>query len=119
MSHRISRRATFRLATTLLACCTGLSAQAQSTWPTAKPITLIVPFSAGGNVDVTARQVGQRLSERLKQRVIIENLGEPVALLASKRRSSQRPTATPWCSVPTARWRLPSWSIQRRSGTTV
>jgi tripartite-type tricarboxylate transporter receptor subunit TctC len=74
MFQRISRRATFRFAATLLACCACLSAQAQSAWPTAKPITLIVPFSAGGNVDVTARLVGQKLAERLKQSVIIENV---------------------------------------------
>jgi tripartite-type tricarboxylate transporter receptor subunit TctC len=74
MFHRISRLTAFRLAATLLACGAGLSAQAQSTWPTAKPITLIVPFSAGGNVDVTARLVGQKLAERLKQSVIIENV---------------------------------------------
>ncbi|MFZ4478730.1 MAG: Bug family tripartite tricarboxylate transporter substrate binding protein [Rhodoferax sp.] len=74
MFHRISRRVTVRLAATLLACCTSLSSQAQGAWPTAKPITLVVPFSAGGNVDVTARLVGQKLAERLKQSVIIENV---------------------------------------------
>jgi tripartite-type tricarboxylate transporter receptor subunit TctC len=47
---------------------------AQSAWPTAKPISLIVPFSAGGNVDTTARLVGQKLAERLKQTIVIENL---------------------------------------------
>ena len=43
-------------------------------WPTAKPITLIVPYTAGGSVDVNARLVAQRLGERLKQSVVIENL---------------------------------------------
>jgi tripartite-type tricarboxylate transporter receptor subunit TctC len=43
-------------------------------WPTAKPVTLIVPYTAGGSVDVNARLVAQRLGERLKQSVIIENL---------------------------------------------
>lgn len=43
-------------------------------WPAAKPITLIVPFSAGGNVDTTARLIGQKLSERLKQAVVIDNV---------------------------------------------
>ena len=50
------------------------AAQAQGAWPAAKPITLIVPFSAGGNVDVTARLIGQKLGERLKQSVVIENV---------------------------------------------
>ncbi len=38
-----------------------------------KPIRLIVPFTAGGNVDNSARTVGQGLSEQLGQSVIIEN----------------------------------------------
>jgi len=46
----------------------SLSAHAQSdaAWPS-KPITLIVPVGPGGNIDVTARLVAQKLSERLGQ----------------------------------------------------
>ena len=33
-----------------------------------------MPFSAGGSVDVTARLVGQKLAERLKQSVVVENV---------------------------------------------
>lgn len=56
----------------------GLTAPAAfaagNAWPAAKPITLIVPFSAGGNVDTTARLVGQKLGERLGQSIVIDNL---------------------------------------------
>jgi tripartite-type tricarboxylate transporter receptor subunit TctC len=38
-----------------------------------KPIRLIVPNAAGGVADLTARTVGQALSERLKQPVVVEN----------------------------------------------
>jgi len=48
--------------------------QAQPAWPAAKPITIIVPFSAGGSVDVSARLVGQKLGERLRQSVVVENV---------------------------------------------
>jgi tripartite-type tricarboxylate transporter receptor subunit TctC len=41
-------------------------------WP-ARPISLIVPFAAGGAPDILARFVAQELSEKLSQRVIIEN----------------------------------------------
>ncbi|MGZ5126836.1 MAG: Bug family tripartite tricarboxylate transporter substrate binding protein [Burkholderiales bacterium] len=47
----------------------GINAQ---TYPV-KPIRFIVPFSAGGGADIVARAVGQKLTETLKQQVIIDN----------------------------------------------
>jgi tripartite-type tricarboxylate transporter receptor subunit TctC len=47
-------------------------ARAQTAWP-AKPIKILVGFAAGGSTDVTARIIGQALSERLGQPVVIEN----------------------------------------------
>ena len=44
------------------------------TYPT-KPITMIVPFAAGGPTDTVARTVGQVMSKSLGQPVIIENVG--------------------------------------------
>lgn len=43
-------------------------------WPAAKPVTLIVPFTAGGSVDFIARQVATKLGERINQTVVIENV---------------------------------------------
>ena len=40
-----------------------------------KPIKLIVPFPAGGPNDIIARVVGQRMSELMKQPVVIDNRG--------------------------------------------
>jgi tripartite-type tricarboxylate transporter receptor subunit TctC len=40
-----------------------------------KPIRLIVPFPAGGPNDIIARVVGQRMSELIKQPVLIDNRG--------------------------------------------
>ena len=42
------------------------------TWPS-RPIKLIVPFPAGGPTDTASRILGQKLSERLKQPVVVEN----------------------------------------------
>src|SRR5262245_38204540 len=46
-------------------------AAAQS-WPT-RPVTLVVPFAAGGPSDVAGRIIAQRLGEVLGQQVIVEN----------------------------------------------
>ena len=51
----------------------ALNALAQNTTYPNKPIHFIVPFAPGGSTDVTARVIGQKLSEILKQPVIVEN----------------------------------------------
>jgi tripartite-type tricarboxylate transporter receptor subunit TctC len=43
-------------------------------WPT-RPITLVVPFAAGGGVDVSARIQAQGMSERLGQPIVVDNMG--------------------------------------------
>ena len=50
----------------------ALAAHAQDTYPS-RPITLIVPFAAGGSTDVIARVVGEAMHRELGQPVIIEN----------------------------------------------
>jgi tripartite-type tricarboxylate transporter receptor subunit TctC len=53
---------------------TAVTALAQDKYPN-KPVRLIVAFPPGGSTDIIARLVGQRLSERLGQQVIIDNRG--------------------------------------------
>ena len=50
----------------------GAGAAHAQTYP-ARPITLIVPFAAGGPTDVVARIVGEHMSRTLGQQVVIEN----------------------------------------------
>ena len=38
-----------------------------------RPIRIVVPYAAGGAVDIVARTIGQPLSETLKQPVIVDN----------------------------------------------
>ena len=65
------RRATVALACAVAAGLTAPVAWAQS--PAEGPIKLIVPFTPGTGIDLIARTVGPRLSERLKRPVIVEN----------------------------------------------
>lgn len=53
-------------------------------YPT-KPITMVVPFAAGGPSDVTGRILAQRLSELLGQQVIIDNVGGAGGSIAASR----------------------------------
>jgi tripartite-type tricarboxylate transporter receptor subunit TctC len=57
---------------TLLGLATAAFAQAQGTWPT-HPITLVVPFAAGGPTDVVARTLGASMMKTLGQTVVVEN----------------------------------------------
>jgi tripartite-type tricarboxylate transporter receptor subunit TctC len=56
----------------LAALAAGRTVSAQADWPT-RPLHVIVPFSAGGAGDTSARAFGARIAEILGQNVIIEN----------------------------------------------
>jgi tripartite-type tricarboxylate transporter receptor subunit TctC len=56
-----------------LACAIGGAAHAQS-WPQ-KSVRFIVPFPPGGATDISARLLGQKLTEMWGQTVVIENRG--------------------------------------------
>ena len=60
------------------------AAAAAESWPT-RPLTMVVPFAAGGGTDVLGRIVGRRLSEVLGQQVIIENVGGAGGMVGSAR----------------------------------
>ncbi len=50
------------------------NAAAQAPYPT-RPVTVIVPFAAGGPTDVVARLVGEHMSRTLGQQLVVENVG--------------------------------------------
>jgi tripartite-type tricarboxylate transporter receptor subunit TctC len=54
-------------------CAAPGPASAQD-WPT-RPVTMVVPFAAGGPLDTIGRILAQRLSEVLGQQVVVENVG--------------------------------------------
>jgi len=68
----------------------ALSAPAAAQYPN-KPITVIVPFAAGGPTDVVARLVGEHMSRTLGQTIIIENVGGAGGTLGMTRAAQAQP----------------------------
>ena len=83
MLKRISVAAIAALAATIA------TASAQ-TYPT-KPVTMIIPFAAGGPTDVLGRVMAQRMSEVLGQQVVVENVGGAGGMTGSKRIADAAP----------------------------
>ena len=61
-----------KLAALAVALLAATLAHAQTDFPS-RPVTLVIPFAAGSGTDNVGRIVGQRLSERWKQPVVVEN----------------------------------------------
>jgi tripartite-type tricarboxylate transporter receptor subunit TctC len=70
------------LALVVVVACFARPAAAQ-TYPS-QNLTFVVAFAAGGIADVIGRLVGQKLGERLKQTVVVENRGGAGGNLAAK-----------------------------------
>jgi tripartite-type tricarboxylate transporter receptor subunit TctC len=71
----------------VLACASNAPAQ---DWPT-RPVTLVVPFSAGGPVDVAARLIAPRVSETLGQQIVIENMAGAGGMTGTNRIAKAAP----------------------------
>ncbi len=56
-----------------------------------KPITMIIPFAAGGPTDVLGRILAQTMGEILKQTVVVENVGGAGGMTGSKRAADAKP----------------------------
>jgi tripartite-type tricarboxylate transporter receptor subunit TctC len=83
-----ARRRALLAALAFAACAT--TALAEPAWP-ARPITLIVPYGAGGNVDVMARWIAPELATRLGQPVVIENVSGAGGVIGTEKAVRARP----------------------------
>ncbi len=71
----------------LLAFCAAARAQ---NYPT-KPLTMIIPFAAGGPTDVLGRVMAQRMSEVLGEQIIVENVAGAGGMTGAKRVADAAP----------------------------
>ncbi|MBL7090070.1 tripartite tricarboxylate transporter substrate binding protein [Acidovorax sp.] len=69
----------------------ALPAMAQTTWPTGKPISYVVPFAAGGTTDTLARLIGQQLGTALGTTVVVENKGGAAGSIGSEAAARSAP----------------------------
>ncbi len=69
-----ARRTLIHALPALLLACAAPWAVAQGAWPT-KPVTIVVPFPAGGGTDAFARPLTTILTKNLGRQVIIDNRG--------------------------------------------
>lgn len=65
-------RSFYRIVSGLMLACAAFGAMAQDDYPN-KPIKFIVPYPPAGSTDILARLMGQWLSTRLNQQVLVEN----------------------------------------------
>jgi Tripartite tricarboxylate transporter family receptor len=117
---RLPRRQFLRLAAgAAVAPAVSQTARAQ-TYPS-RPITMIVPFPAGGNTDAIGRVVAERMRRLLGQAVIIENVSGAdgsigvgrAARWPSSHRASSMPPSTADCRTGSA---SPACSKRRSHG---
>jgi len=72
---------------TLLATTTAVAAQ---DYPS-RPITLIVPYAAGGGNDLMARTAAEKMSKALGQQIVIENRGGAGGSIATRQVAKAEP----------------------------
>jgi tripartite-type tricarboxylate transporter receptor subunit TctC len=84
MEDAMSRTALGLILAAVFSPVLALSPCAAQEWPT-RTITLVVPFAAGGGVDISARLQAQAIGEILGQNVIVENVGGGAGMTAGVR----------------------------------
>ena len=75
----------------LIACVLAVPGHPRAEdWPT-RPVTMVVPFAAGGPIDVVARLISPRMSELLGQQVVIDNIPGAGGMVGASRVAKSAP----------------------------
>ena len=82
-----------------------------------RPVTVVVPYAAGGPVDTVARIAAARMSEILGQQMVIENVGGAGGMTGSARVAKAAPDGYTCCSRAAPCWRRCRSSTRGRSTT--
>ena len=99
----------------LSACVAAHAPAVAQSWPS-RPMSMVVPFAAGGGADIMGRIVAARLSEILGQQVIVENAGGAGGMTGSYRVAKATPDGYQVPRLaPTAPMRRTSRSTRARS----
>jgi tripartite-type tricarboxylate transporter receptor subunit TctC len=90
MTRTITRR-TFSTSALAAAASLGMPHVAGAQAYPSRPVRVILPFGAGGVADVTSRLLADKLSEKLGQRFVIENMPGPGGIAAGRAAASAAP----------------------------
>jgi tripartite-type tricarboxylate transporter receptor subunit TctC len=83
----------------VLTASLGLATVANAAWPE-RPVTVIVPFAAGGIADVVARLTADQLQAAFKQTFLVENQSGGAGIIAADRVAKARPDGYTLLSTP-------------------
>jgi tripartite-type tricarboxylate transporter receptor subunit TctC len=90
LSHARQRRVTLRLACAAFALAAFSHATQAQEWPN-RPVRIVVPYPAGGAVDIVTRALADKLSSQWDQPVVIENKAGAGGLIGSDAVSKSAP----------------------------
>lgn len=102
-----------KLAVTLAGSLLALSAFAQS-FPD-KPIKLIVPFPPGGVTDIVARTLSVKLTEELKQPVVVENRAGASGAIGAEAAARSAPDGYTWLMGNISTLAINQWTMAKLS----
>ena len=94
-----ARRRTARVALAALLALAAAPAVFAQAWPT-RPVKFVAPFPPGGPVDLLARLIGQKVSEKSGQAVVVENKPGAAGNLGIEQVAKSAPDGTTLLHVP-------------------